>query len=341
MNEFTKTQKRIIGLLVLGFIISLALSAFFNPNIRTDILIVVLQSLSIGVILAVVFGILMLGAKMSGSSPTKTKNSILKVNLVFLAVFVLYMIFYHTNYYVMVILLLIPVLFYPTRKTFYYLTSLFYFVSGFAIIFVWGSVENTFRLDMFLIMIVLLVYSLIPLIIGAGIQVKKNNLLPEKTKLKFYRLKQSRGGVYFVIALWIIMVALMLFAEFSHSYGFIDNLLYYTYWILTSVGFWGIIFGPCLFFIYRKFSDIEIDSKKIVIIRQGKREEIKFKNTNIIKVRGEYTEELTPFKTPILLIRGNKNMDIKLSNYPSKGIHTFKNMLYTYAGGKFKDKKVV
>ena len=41
------------------------------------------------------------------------------------------------------------------------------------------------------------------------------------------------------------------------------------------------------------------------------------------------------------MIRGNKSMDVKLSNYKGEDLHILKNMLYTYAGEKFRDKKIV
>ena len=196
------------------------------------------------------------------------------------------------------------------------------------------GVDNSFKLDLFILMITFWLYSLFPLIIMGDLERKKSNKQAEKTKLKFHRLKQSRVGVYLVLGIWLCFEVFFVYAyvisELSRD---IDGFLMLT-------GFFSILFLPLLFPVYRKIVDIEIDTEKIIVVKSGKREEIKFKDINVVKIKGQYTGELTPFKTPILVINGKKNMGIKLSNYSSKGVHMLKNMLYTYAGEKFKDKKI-
>ena len=263
----------------------------------------------------------------------KTKNVVLVINLSFLGIFGLYTLFSSFSYYVIVILLLIPILFYPTKK-FHYLTTLFCFIAAFAVPVVQMGVDNSFRLDIFLLMIALLLYSIFPLIILGDLEKEKFNKQAQKTKLKFYRLKQSRASVYLVLGIWLCFEAFFAYAyvlsESSRDiFGF-----------LALTIFFAIIFLPAIVIVYRKLVDIEIDARKIVTIEKGKRKEIRFENINSARIKGEVGEGFSPFKEPVLGITGKENTAINLSKYSSKDFKILKDMLYTYIGEKFKDKKV-
>ncbi len=333
-GAFTKKMWGVIGILVLGLIISSILAALTKPDFRSIILIGLGEASAYALVLVGIGLIFGLAALIHKLGVKKEKNVILVIDLGFFVLFCLYTLFSSFLYYPMVILLLIPILSYPTKK-FLHITSVFYFISGFAIIAVQYGIENAFKWDIFILMIVFWLYALLPAFTLDEREKEKTNQQAQKTKLKFYKLKQSRLGIYVVLG---IFLALEIF--FVYAYG-IPGPSQDIAGLLMLTMFFSALFIPSLVIIYRKLVDIEIDAKTIILIQKGTREKIDFNSIKSAKIKGEVGEGFSPLKEPVLEIIGKKNFIINLSNYSKKDFKILKDMLYTHLGEKFRDKKIV
>ncbi len=314
----------ISALLLLGIAAVFYVLAFIDPYVRYDVI-----EIGIWSIFTVVGLLLVKLDNKYGSNAKKYKKAIFGISSAILALFTLYSLLNNVVYFIIVALILIPLFFYPTKK-FLHVNSLFYFISGFSIFFVQGFI-GVFNIENLAFAFLFVTYTLSGMApVGAARKIHKK---PKRTKLKFYSLKENKTGISFILSIWIIIEFFLGFSAFlNKNYAFSDSI-----WFLMASGFCAIIFVPSMIWFYKKQFNIEVDSEKIVLIKSGKREEVQFKDCQVVKITRP-RDETQWYKHSNLYLRGKKNVDIQLSNYSPEDVIVLKNMLYTYTGDKFRYK---